>query len=164
MIVHKISTKLLTLLSQEANLSFRGRQHQNLHDSYSAPCQRLLNEITSESYIRPHRHLLDPKCESLFAVRGCFCLMIFSSEGLVVDNIYFGSEKYLNEKITNVGVEIDSGIWHTVIGLSENATLLEVKAGPFMPANAKDYPNLAPCENTLGAKDYFDNLKELVRL
>ena len=47
----------------------RGRMHDNLHDSYKAGCQILLNVISSECYIRPHRHLISNKKEYLFVLK-----------------------------------------------------------------------------------------------
>ena len=65
MTIARFSPEFLSSLIGEAAQSPRARQHRNIHRSYVDPCQRFLNAIGMESYIRPHRHLLDPKAETL---------------------------------------------------------------------------------------------------
>lgn len=70
MTIKKLSPELLGSLVEKAAESPRARQHHNIHERYDDPCQRFLNAIGMDSYIRPHRHSLDPKSECLVAVRG----------------------------------------------------------------------------------------------
>ena len=90
----KFSTSYLDSLIAEAERSPRRRQFRNVHRSMSEPAQRLFNAIEPDSYVRPHRHQLDPKDETLIAVRGLFALITFSDEGEITDIVHFGSEKY----------------------------------------------------------------------
>lgn len=137
----------------------RARQHQNIHLSYDDPCQRLLNAIGVGSYIRPHRHSLDPKIETLVAVRGLFALVTFDPSGEIDGIIRFGSEKYDDILAPNVGVELHPGVWHTVAALTDGAVLLEVKAGPFNPGAAKEFAPWAPEEGTDEAVHYMQSLR-----
>ena len=41
-------------LLSSSRSSSRRRQHLNLHTSYQDPCQRLLNAVQPNSYIRDH--------------------------------------------------------------------------------------------------------------
>lgn len=143
--------------------SYRARQHVNLHIDYSELSQRVLNAIEVSSYIRPHRHALDPKTESLFALRGTFALIVFNELGVVQQVIGFGTEHYLGDGVGNLGVEVAPGTWHTVLALVPDSVLLEVKAGPFDPSAAKEYPLWAPEEGTAESVDYLSELHALAK-
>jgi cupin fold WbuC family metalloprotein len=103
----RIVTNLeLNDLSRKANSSTRRRQHLNIHENYSEACQRLLNAIEPESYIRPHRHQSDPKCEMLVPLRGLFAVFTFNDLGEILDLTYL-SLKDKNFKFTKL-IEIPS--------------------------------------------------------
>ncbi|RDB41809.1 cupin fold metalloprotein, WbuC family [Halomonas sp. DQ26W] len=155
-----LSEKLIDDLEVRAEQSLRGRQHHNIHESFEDPCQRLFNAISMESYIRPHRHSLDPKDECLVAVKGLFGLVVFSEEGTVVKVERFGTELYFgDESQVSLGVDLSAGTWHTVVALRPGAVLLEIKAGPFNPDAAKEFAPWAPEEGTKKAKKYLSYLK-----
>ena len=84
----------LDALVAQAKAGVRLRQHLNIHQSYDDPSQCLLNAVEPHSYIRPHRHLSDPKDERLFAVRGVMALIAFDDLGNVIQVTRFGTEKY----------------------------------------------------------------------
>ena len=63
------SGEYLDFLSVQAKSNPRLRQQDNIYESYQETCQRLFNAIEPCSYIRPHRHAIDPKDELLVAVR-----------------------------------------------------------------------------------------------
>lgn len=94
MTIKCFSPAFLGTLNEEAAQSPRSRQHRNIHQNHEDPCQRFLNAIGMDSYIRPHRHALDPKTETLVAVRGMFALVTFEDDGVVQEVIRFGTEKY----------------------------------------------------------------------
>lgn len=102
------------LISQAKNNS-RGRQHCNIHQSYEEPCQRLFNAIEPGSYIRPHRHITDPRDELLVAIRGKMALFTFNDSGEVARMIPLVA--HTGDFSTSVGVEVSSDVWHTVIAL-----------------------------------------------
>lgn len=135
------------------------RQHLNIHQSFDDPCQRFFNAIGLGSYIRPHRHLLDPKPEDLIAIRGLFAVVLFSDEGEVSDVVHFGTEKYAG---IAAGVEVAPDTWHTVVALTKDAVLLELKAGPFDSAAAKDLAPWAPEEGTPEGRRYVVSLEKTI--
>lgn len=155
------SNALLDVLIQEANSASRARLNLNLHQHFNDPCQRLFNAIGLNSYIQPHRHLLDPKIETLIALRGVFALLTFDNEGKVMDVVKFGSEKHL--EIDGVGVEVPSSVWHTVIALVDGSVLFEVKEGPFDPMRAKEFALWAPVEGSPDVLAYLSKLRNRVR-
>lgn len=162
MTIQRFTSDYLVSLVDQAGQSPRARQHRNIHASYEDPCQRFMNAIGMDSYIRPHRHALDPKAETLIAVRGLFALLVFDNEGLVTDIIKFGTERYTSASDLAVGVDLTPGIWHTIIALQPGSILLELKAGPFNPNAAKEPAPWAPEEGTAEAAVYMNYLRNLV--
>ena len=156
------SDKLMGNLLRDSKSTCKFRQHLNVHKSYHEPCQRLFNAICMDSYIRPHRHLLDRKTECLIAVRGMMALIVFDDKGEVIETIRFGTEKFYNETLGCCGVELSPETWHTVISINSESILFEVKSGPFEPALAKELAAWAPEEKSQESMMYLSKLHELV--
>jgi cupin fold WbuC family metalloprotein len=157
----KISAYLIHELTKKVKTSPRLRLHHNFHADYSDPAQLLVNAVDVNSYIRPHRHLVDPKSECLIALKGSFALISFDDNGIVEDVIKFGSEKHIKD-VKNYGVNIPSGKWHTVIALTKDSVLFESKLGPFDPLKAKEFALWSPQEDSSGAIDFLENLRNYV--
>lgn len=151
------TSKFIKDLSSSATSSIRLRSHSNIHASYNDACQRLFNAIEPESYIRPHRHLSDPKEELLIAIRGKFCFIRFDDEGRIQETVNFGQTPHSNDLA--IGVEISPSIWHTVLSCEIGGVLLEVKEGPFNPSTPKDLAPWAPEEGSIESKSYLNYLK-----
>lgn len=147
-------------LSIRAKRSPRLRQHCNIHQSYQDPCQRLLNAIEPNSYIRPHRHKSDPRDEMLVAVRGLMALVTFGDDGSVTGVVRLATEQY-GAKACPLA-ELSSDVWHTVVALESGCVLLEIKAGPFDPDQPKDLALWAPEENSEEAQAYLSKLLERI--
>lgn len=143
--------------------SERLRAHANIHGSYADPCQKLFNAINADSYIRPHRHSLDPRDECLIAVRGLFGLIEFNDQGGMESITLFGSEKYVEQFSIAAGVELPAGVWHTVVALVDKSILFEVKSGPFDPSVAKELAPWAPEEGALECCEYVQRLYSYAR-
>jgi cupin fold WbuC family metalloprotein len=153
-----ISAGLLGALISKGQASPRKRQHLNIHQGYEDPCQRFLNAIGTDSYIRPHRHSLDPKAETIIAIRGLFALVVFDQQGAIARIEKFGTEGLCS----NAGVELAPATWHTVLALTPQAVALELKAGPFEPSAAKEPAPWAPEEGSPTAADYLRFLRDAV--
>lgn len=149
-------------LLSAASQSDRLRAHANVHSSYTDQCQKLFNAIRIDSYIRPHRHSLDPKDECLIAIRGLFGLIEFGEKGSIESITLFGSEKYSQQLSIASGVELPAGVWHTVVSLVDESILFEVKSGPFDPSLAKEFAPWAPEEGAQHAGDFFEKIKQEV--
>lgn len=145
----------IDVLVERARVSPRRRQHLNIHEHHGDPCQRLFNAIGVDSYIRPHRHCIDRRVETLIAVRGSFALLRFGGNGKILDVARFSASTFNSHVPARVGLEVDPEDWHTVLALEDGAVLLEVKAGPFDPAAAKEYAPWAPAEGSREALGYF---------
>jgi cupin fold WbuC family metalloprotein len=154
------SAEQLNELATQAEGSGRLRQHLNIHKAFDEPCQRLFNAIEPGSYIRPHRHASVPRDELLVAIRGLMALVTFDDEGMVQQVVRFGSEKYGSNLA--VGVELAPQTWHTVVALVPGSVLLEVKAGPFDPAQPKNLADWAPDEGSDRVTEYLNELQKIV--
>jgi cupin fold WbuC family metalloprotein len=153
----RLTFEMLDNLIYEAQQSPRHRLHLNLHNNYSENVQRLLNAIGTESYIRPHRHLFDPKPELLVAVSGVMSLLVFNFDGEIENITRFGCNR---GTINCFAVEVSPATWHTVIAETPDAVILEIKPGPFNPDSAKEYAPWAPDENSPAARAYFAGLRD----
>ncbi len=113
--------------------------------------------------MRPHRHLLDPKLETLIAIRGGFVLVTFTGEVEVEEVIHFQTAKHEAHHDSGIGVEIPSGTWHTIIATEPESIMLEINAGPFHVELAKESAPWAPAKETREGQEYLGKLKnELV--
>lgn len=162
MTIQRLSNNYLASLIEEASRSSRSRQHRNIHASYEDPCQRFMNAIGLDSYIRPHRHALDPKAETLIAVRGLFALVIFDDTGAIQEVIRFGTERYNDTSDFSVGMDLSPGVWHTIVALQPGSVLLELKAGPFNPNAAKEPAPWAPEEQSSECYNYLQYLRSVI--
>lgn len=150
--------KIMDNLSIEAKKAKRLRRNLNIHKSYDDKCQKLLNAIGKESYIRPHMHSFDSSEELLVAIKGCFVIFTFNDIGEINEIIKFSSEKY-HKSINDVYfVQIKKDTWHTVIAKTENAVLLEVKEGPFKPSSSKVFAEWSPIEDSPESSKFLKDL------
>jgi len=148
--------KLFKKLSSQARANPRLRINLNLHSSYEEPSQRLLNAMEPDSYIRPHRHQMDPKNECFIAIRGKFALVTFNNKGEIEQLLRFGPQE------DAVGAELPPGVWHTVVCLEPDSIFFETKSGPFNPITKKDMAVWAPEENSDDALKYLQKLRSLI--
>lgn len=160
MLIRRLGPTFLDDLVVRAAASPRLRQHANLHASYEEPCQRLFNAIGVDSYIRPHRHLADPKTETLLAVRGRMTLVLFDEQGRVAQAVPFGTVP--SDEGCDAGVELSPGTWHTVLADLPGSVLFEVKAGPFQLQCAKEWAPWAPAEGAVEVAAYMAELRKIV--
>lgn len=154
----RIGDDVLDALIAQAQRSPRNRQHLNLHQAPSDACQRLLNAVLRHSYIRPHRHLSDPKNETLIALRGQFGAIAFDDDGSIA-NITLLCADGNGRAGSAAAVELSPEQWHTVVAMTDEAVLLEVKSGPFDPSAAKDLAEWAPVEGSGAAAEYLEALR-----
>ena len=134
-------------LHGQAKASTRQRQHLNIHASHEAPFQRLFIAFGLDSYVRPHRHHMVPKDETLIAAQGLLGVIVFDDAGQVVQQLKLGTESHAAPGVGPV-VDMPAGTWHTVLALTPDAVLLEGKAGPFDPQGPREFADWAPEEGT----------------
>ena len=130
----------LRALSAEASTAARRRKNLNLHPALTDPVQRLLNALEPGTYVRPHRHTAPAKWELMAIIAGRALLLVFDDDGVVRERIEL-------DAATPV-VEVPPATWHTLVALEAGTVLLEIKAGPYVPAVPQDFAAWAPVEGS----------------
>jgi len=136
----KIDDAFCEKLLLQASESPRKRSHFNLHSDLNEPVQRLCIALKRGSYVRPHHHPKSNKWEMMLAIRGAVSLMIFDQEGKVLEKLVLSPGESVN------GIEMKPNTWHTVMPLTDDTVILEVKEGPFTATKDSDFASWAPLE------------------
>ena len=153
------STEFIDDLVQQATASPRGRQHHNLHADFAETVQRTFIAIEPDSYVRPHRHGLTPRTETMLAVRGLMALLVFDDAGEVTQVVRFGAGQIGEAQGAAVGVETPPGVWHSLLALEPGSAFIEIKAGPFDPDAPREFAGWAPEEGAQEVGVYLAMLR-----
>ncbi|MBL4240366.1 WbuC family cupin fold metalloprotein [Vibrio fluvialis] len=129
--MNKYGRDLYQNLYKDAKQSSRKRTHFNLHKSYDEKVQRLIIALVRGSFVEPHFHSLSHQWESFFVLEGKIEVNIYTDEGEIASSCIIGD----NEEFQFI--ELQPKEIHSVQCISEVATILEIKEGPFIPENAK---------------------------
>ncbi len=119
---------LFSAMLDEARKSPRRRSHHNLHESLGEPIHRLLICACPDTVIHPHRH--PGKWECLTVLSGKVTGYVYDDNGGIVSSATLGGGDVFS-------VELPAGCWHNFVAEQESL-LLEVKAGPYVPASPED--------------------------
>jgi cupin fold WbuC family metalloprotein len=148
-----ITRALLGQVSEAARTSPRLRKNHNLHPGDESRCHRLLNAIEPASYIRPHRHLDPEKDEAFILLSGRLGIVVFNSEGVVVQAVVISHESGV------LAVDVPYGIYHTAVSLQTGTVFYEAKAGPYLPLTEAEMAPWAPVEGSPDALAYLEGLR-----
>ncbi len=143
-----IDSGLLKDLSSEAKQTTRLRKNFNFHEVLSDPLQRMLNAMEPNTYVQPHKHEEPDKREMFIILKGKALVVTFNDIGTIEEHTV------LTPKTESFGVEIPPKVWHTLIILSEDTVLFEIKDGPYVPLNDKNFAAWAPNENSPSRFDF----------
>ncbi len=127
-------------LTLEAQASPRLRKNLNLHPHLEATVQRLFNAMEPGTYIRPHRHARENGWELMLATHGAFSIVLFSDDGIVTERVTLSPSK------GTLAFEIPPRTLHTVVSHEPGTIMFEIKEGPYLPADSKDFAPWAPSE------------------
>ena len=152
--MHAVDRPLLDALSAEAQAAPRRRKNKNFHATAEAPCQRLLNAIEPDSYVRPHRHL--DKAEMVFVVRGRLGLLEFDDAGEVRGTTVLVAGGDV------LGAEVQAGTFHSWVSLEPGTIFFEAKDGPYQPAGPAEVADWAPAEGEPEAGAFLENMRARV--
>ena len=150
-----IDAALFLSLIERARRSPRLRTNHNFHSSMEDNPHRFLNVMIQGTYVAPHQHRDPPKSESLLALEGELAFFTFDDAGQITSTTILGRDA--------LGVDIQSGIWHTIAVLTDHVVCFEVKPGPYSAATDKDFAPWAPREGDPRAGAYLDWLVSSVR-
>jgi cupin fold WbuC family metalloprotein len=145
----KLDDVFFERLLEQARTSSRKRSHHNLHQALDEPVQRLCIALKKGTYVRPHHHPAKNKWELMLALKGVVCLIIFSADGLIMERLTLSPGESLS------AVELKPDCWHTVFPLTDEAVILEVKEGPYLPSRESDFAPWAPEEDSEGVEKFL---------
>lgn len=155
--VQLIDSTLLDRLVAEAADRPRRRINHNFHASLAENPNRMLNAMLRDTYVRPHRHLDPPKCESFVILRGRLAVLVFADDGRIKKGhvLSTGSDELH-------GIDLAPGIFHSIVVLSDAAVIFEVKPGPYEAATDKEFAEWAPAEESPDAPAYVEWMRAAV--
>jgi cupin fold WbuC family metalloprotein len=147
-----IDEPLTSRVVEEARKSPRLRMNYNFHSEYSDPINRMLNAMEPGTYLRPHKHESPDKWETFLILSGKALVIRFDDAGVILEGVILDNAHGIH------GVEIPAREWHTVVALSSGTVLYEVKPGPYVPLDDKNFASWAPAEGSAEASKYLDEL------
>lgn len=154
--VKLLTDDMLQELVRKAEASDRRRVNFNFHPDLADNPHRFLNVMLRGSYFTPHRHLHPPKAETFLVLEGEIAFVLFDDSGSV--------RTVHRMKPSGVrGIDIAPGLWHTLVVLSEHAVCFEVKPGPYVMTNDKEFAPFAPAEGTPGCAEYLAGLVSMIQ-
>jgi cupin fold WbuC family metalloprotein len=145
-----LDSALIASLIERARQSPRLRTNHNFHTSMEDNPHRFLNVMVHGTYIAPHRHRNPPKSETFIVLEGQLAFFIFDDAGQVISTQILGRN--------TIGVDIQPGIWHSLAVLTLHAVCFEVKPGPYLATNDKEFASWAPKEGDPTAASYLEKL------
>ena len=148
-----LDDRLLNEVAREAAASPRRRMNFNFHSSAQERLHRFLNVIEPGSYIAPHRHLQNPKPESLVVLSGKIGFLTFTEDGGIAQSYLLGGSPGDVR-----GIDILPGVWHTLFAVDATAICFEVKPGPYDLQTDKEFAAWAPQEGDPQADKYLKKL------
>ncbi|EOQ97150.1 cupin fold metalloprotein, WbuC family [Leptospira wolbachii serovar Codice str. CDC] len=134
-----IDSNLIESLIKKAQTAERKRTNHNFHEPAEV-YQRFLNVLSKDTYIPPHRHLLDPKPETFVVLEGEIGFLIFQENGEIKE------AHKLSASGPKRGIDLQPGVWHSLVCLSQNAVCFEGKSGPYDPTIDKEFHSKYPLE------------------
>lgn len=154
-----IDKTLIEEKAKHAKENARLREIHTFHDGDEATLHRMLNAIQPKSYIVPHRHLKDPKEETIIILKGSLGCVCFDDDGHIIED----SICYLSPNSNQIGIDLRAGVWHTIFALEKDTVVFEVKSGPYTKSIDKEFATWAPEESSDEALVYLAKLEDLVR-
>jgi cupin fold WbuC family metalloprotein len=154
MLMKKLDETLFSDLLTQADLSERKRAHYCLHTEHDDPVQRMCIGLKKGTYVRPHFHGQNKKWELLLVLKGRLALVIFDQAGKIIEKLS------LSPNQTIMGAEFPENTWHSIYPETDDVIILEVKPGPFTPAQASDFASWAPKEGEPSVNAFMQWLSE----
>ena len=148
-----INEDLISKVTEKSKISERKRQNFCFHYGNEDLIQRMINVLQSDSYIRPHKHVFPLKREIFIVLKGRFLYFEFNDSCEIITVFE------LNQAIGNYGVEIEPGVFHTLVAIENDSVVYEIKDGPYNPVTDKIFASESPNETDDNVAEYLQNLK-----
>ena len=143
----------LTAGLEASRTSARKRIMLPMHRSDQEGVQRLINFVQLGSYIRPHLHPMPECIENVTVLAGCLGFMTFDSEGQVLTR-----HRLMAGNAACCMVDIEQGVWHTLVPLAPDTVVLEIKRGPYQASTDKRFAPWSPIEGTESAHQWLEEV------
>jgi cupin fold WbuC family metalloprotein len=143
-----IDQPLLQSVSAGARASTRQRLNHNFHQPQDL-VQRFLNVLQPGTYVRPHRHRERESgggFECFVVLSGSIGLLLLDQRGELLELHRLSAEGPMR------GVDLAAGQIHTLVALTADAVMLELKQGPYQPTQDKEFLTSFPPEGTAEAQ------------
>lgn len=127
-----------------------------LHRSEMEAVQRMLNIMQRGSYARPHCHPGPENIENVTVLQGAVGFIVFEPIGAVRS-----AHRLDAGNPASCLLDIEPGVWHTLVPLADDTVILEIKRGPYHAATDKTFAAWAPEEGSPSAPDYLRQLEAL---
>ncbi|AFZ30081.1 hypothetical protein Glo7428_1519 [Gloeocapsa sp. PCC 7428] len=144
----RVTQDLLDDIAQKARSSPRLRQNYNFHE-LGEKVQRFINVLQPGTYVRPHRHRRDAGVngfEFFLVLQGELGMIIMDENGEILNQERVGASSGTR------GVELAEGTYHTLVALTPDTIVLELKEGPYDPSTDKEFLESFPAEGTVAAR------------
>ena len=148
--IQLLDSPLFYSLIERARQSPRLRINHNLHSSREDNPHRFLNVMIRGTCIAPHRYPNPPKAESFLVLDGQLVFFTFDDTGEISGTHVLGRDA--------VGIDLEPGVWHTMVVLAPHAICYEVKPGPYSASGGKEFAPWAPREGDSGTPESLANL------
>jgi cupin fold WbuC family metalloprotein len=142
--LRRLDQALFDAVADEARRTPRLRRNFNLHQEPDR-VQRFLNVLQPGTYVRPHRHLRPTPGEGFecfVVLQGALGLLVLDGDGEVLEQVRLDAVGPVR------GVELQEGHYHTLVALSPDTVMFEIKQGPYEPMRDKDFSARFPAEGT----------------
>jgi cupin fold WbuC family metalloprotein len=152
--IKTVTPGLLEELSQKASILPRRRLNHNFHEDLADPINRMLNAFEPGTYVQPHKHEDPDKREVFIILKGSLVMVFFDDAGNPTDFVLLDRDK------GNYAVEIPVRVWHSVIALEPGTVVYELKDGPYLAINDKNFASWAPREGDENCDEYLKSLAD----
>jgi cupin fold WbuC family metalloprotein len=150
----KIDSNLLEEILKKSIDSPRKRANHNFH-VFEETYQRFLNVLLKGTYVAPHKHENPDKAETFLIIKGRVGFLLYDESGTIIQTIELNSEGPV------YGVDIQPGVWHSLVCLSDSAVCFEGKTGPYNPDSDKYFADWAPKEGEPCTAERIEQLESL---
>lgn len=145
--LRRLDQALFERVAQQARSAPRLRRNYNFH-AESDPVQRFLNVLQPGTYVRPHRHRRTTPgsgFECFLVLQGAVGLLLLDEQGELIQ------QERLDAAGPLWGIELAENQFHTLVALTPDAVIFELKQGPYQPSTDKDFLAGFPGEGTAEA-------------
>lgn len=118
----KIDHDAIVELQDKAKYHDSGKHRYCFHENEDAQMQEMLFVIPDGCYVRPHKH--EKAAESQVVIAGEGYSILFDDWGNVTESFKISPKD-------NFIYRIQKGIWHTVLPVSEQMVIYEIREGKF---------------------------------